>query len=116
MSMVDFVCAEYSAAQAVADKKARKRIVEIGLKKIARETGIDRNTLRLIVRGKAVKPKTLARITDFIERRNRPTKSIARVVHVEKEKYSCRTGMRNVNANGKLQIANGETQGVKYSA
>ncbi len=66
--MVDFVYAEYSPGQTVAGKKVRKRIVEIGIKKIARETGIDRNTLRLIARGKPVKPKTLAQVMGFIEK------------------------------------------------
>lgn len=67
MSIVDFVCKEYSDGKVVADEEIRKRIVEIGLKRIARETGIDRNTLRLIARGEPVKPKTLAQAIEYIK-------------------------------------------------
>jgi hypothetical protein len=67
MSMVDFVCKEYSDGKVVADEETKKRIVEIGLKRIARETGIDRNTVRLITRGEPVKPKTLAQAMEYIK-------------------------------------------------
>jgi DNA-binding Xre family transcriptional regulator len=67
MSMVDFVCKEYNDGKVVADKETRKRIVEIGLKRIARETGIDRNTLRLITRGEPVKSKTLAKLIEYMK-------------------------------------------------
>ena len=68
MSMVDFVCAEYSEGKVVADEETRKRIIEIGIKRITRETGIDRNTIRLITRGEPVKPTTLARVIAVIQR------------------------------------------------
>lgn len=72
LTMVDFVCAEYSEGQAVANNELRKRIARYGLKRIARETGIDRNTLRLIARGKPVKPKTLAQVVGFVEKTSPP--------------------------------------------
>jgi hypothetical protein len=67
MSMLDFVCAEYNDGQVVADKKARKRILRVGLKKISRETKTHRNTVRLIARGEPVKPKTFARVIEFVD-------------------------------------------------
>ena len=45
MSMVDFRCAEYSDGKVVADKETRKRIMEIGIRKVARETGIHTDTV-----------------------------------------------------------------------
>ena len=50
MSMVDFRCAEYSDGKMMADKGTRRRIIETGIKKVARETRIDRNTIRSITR------------------------------------------------------------------
>jgi hypothetical protein len=62
MSMVDFVCKEYSDGKVVADEETRKKIVQLGLKRVARDTGIDRNTVRLITRGEPVKRTTLAQV------------------------------------------------------
>jgi hypothetical protein len=66
LSMVDFRCAEYSDGKVVANKETRDRIVEIGLRKIARETGIDKETVLFISQGKPVKAITLAKIIKFI--------------------------------------------------
>jgi hypothetical protein len=52
--MVDFRCAEYSDGKMMADKETRRRIIETGIKKVARETGIDRNTIRSITRREPV--------------------------------------------------------------
>ncbi len=41
MSMVDFRCTEYSDGKMVADKKLRERIVEIGIRRVARETSVN---------------------------------------------------------------------------
>jgi hypothetical protein len=54
MSMVDFRCAEYSDGKMMADKETRRRIIETGIKEVARETGIDRNTIRSITRREPV--------------------------------------------------------------
>ena len=56
MSMVDFTCAEYSGGKMVADKGTIERILEVGIRRVARNSGVDRKTVALIVRGKAVKP------------------------------------------------------------
>jgi hypothetical protein len=66
LSMVDFKCAEYSDGKTVAAKETRDRIVKIGIRKIARETGIDKETVLFISQGKPVKAITLAKIIKFI--------------------------------------------------
>jgi hypothetical protein len=65
--MVDFVCTEYSDGKVVADQELRKRTAEIGIRKVARQTGIDRNTVRLIMGGEPVKPNTLAEVIEFVQ-------------------------------------------------
>jgi hypothetical protein len=71
-SMVDFRCREYSDGKVVADKDLKKWIVEIGIRKVARETKINRETVALIANGKPVKASTLAKITSFRESRTSP--------------------------------------------
>ena len=66
MSMVDFRCAEYVDGKMKADEEARRRIIEIGIRKIARETGINRETVALVANGKTVKGVTLRKIGDFV--------------------------------------------------
>jgi hypothetical protein len=68
MSMVDFRCREYSDGKAVADKGIRKRIVEMGIRKVARQSKINRETVSLVASGEGVKPNTLARIVQAISR------------------------------------------------
>ncbi len=48
MSLVDFVCAEYQEGKVIADEKTRKQIVEFGIRRLAREIGIDRETVAFI--------------------------------------------------------------------
>jgi len=67
-SMVDFRCAEYRDGKTVADAQTRERIKQIGVRKVARETKINRETVALIADGKPVKPSTLAKIIGFLER------------------------------------------------
>ena len=64
--MVDFRCTEYSDGRIVADKEMRKRIVELGIRKVARETGIHSDTVTLIARGNPVKPITLTKVRRII--------------------------------------------------
>jgi hypothetical protein len=66
MSMVDFVCAEYSDGKMVADDKTRKQIKTIGVRKTARESGVDRETVAIIANGKAVKSSTLAKVMTYL--------------------------------------------------
>jgi hypothetical protein len=64
VSMVDFRCAEYVDGKMKADDETRKRIVEIGIRKVARETGINRETVALVANGKTVKSRTFRKIVD----------------------------------------------------
>jgi hypothetical protein len=62
MSRVDFRCAEYSDGEVVADQETRRRIAEVGIRKVARISGVTRETVALIVQQKRVKPATLAKV------------------------------------------------------
>jgi hypothetical protein len=66
-SMVDFRCREYSDGKVIADKAIRERIVEIGIRKMVRLTGIHSDTVTLIANGKPVKPKTLGKVVGFLQ-------------------------------------------------
>lgn len=97
--MVDFVCAEYRQGQTVANNELRKRIARYGLKRIARETGIDRNILRLIARGKPVKPKTLAQVVGFVEKTALTVRPVhgAAIVGVVRDENRGATGVPHSN-------------------
>ena len=62
-SLVDFRCTEYAGGKVIADPETRNRIVEIGIRTVARRTGINRETVALIANGQKVKASTLARVT-----------------------------------------------------
>jgi hypothetical protein len=66
LSLVDFRCAEYVDGKMKADAATRKRIVEIGIRKVARETGINRETVALVANDGTVKPRTMRKIADFL--------------------------------------------------
>jgi len=49
-----------------ADKGTIERILEVGMRRVARNSGVDRKTVALIAHGKAVKPRTFRKIVKFI--------------------------------------------------
>jgi hypothetical protein len=53
----------------VADQELRRQIGEIGIRKTARATKTDSKTVMLISRGERVKPTTLAKILQFLDKR-----------------------------------------------
>jgi len=65
-SLVDFRCTEYTSVKVVADSEVRKKIIEIGIRKVARESKVDRKTVVLIAKGGRVKAKTLAKVVEFV--------------------------------------------------
>jgi hypothetical protein len=67
-SFIDFQCAEYSDGKAVADQEDREKVLKMGIRKTARETGIDTKTIMLICNGERVKASTLAKLIDFVHR------------------------------------------------
>ena len=71
MDLVDFRCAEFAEGKVIASNEIRKQIVEIGIRKVARETGLHSDTVTLIARGIPVKPSTLQTVIKFFdEKRN----------------------------------------------
>jgi hypothetical protein len=66
-SMVDFRCAEYAEGKVIASETMRKRIVKIGIREVARMTGLDRETVALIAKGEPVKAVTFRRLINVIE-------------------------------------------------
>jgi hypothetical protein len=62
---VDFRCAEYREDKVVADQELIRQILDVGIRRTARSTGIDSKTVMLITRRQAVKPTTLATIMKF---------------------------------------------------
>jgi hypothetical protein len=52
-----------------ADEETRKRIVEIGIRKVARETGINRETVALVANDGTVKPRTKRKLENFLAKR-----------------------------------------------
>ena len=68
ISLVDFRCVEYSDGKAVADVELQERIKRIGIRRVARNTGIHTDTVMLITRGQGVKPSTLAKLVRLLDR------------------------------------------------
>jgi hypothetical protein len=62
VSMVDFLGSEYTDGKIFADNETRERIKEIGIRKIARESNVNRETVSLVADGKPVKPSTLTKV------------------------------------------------------
>jgi hypothetical protein len=59
LSVVDFRCTEYSADKVVADPEVRKKIIEIGIRRITCESRVDRKTVRFIATTAAPAPSLL---------------------------------------------------------
>jgi hypothetical protein len=72
LSIVDFRCTEYGNGKVIADKELQNRIVEMGIRKLARQTGIHSDTITLIAKGTAVKANTLSKVLGFIQGRSNP--------------------------------------------
>jgi len=66
-SMVDFRCTEYTDGKVVADQELRKRIIDVGIREVARESKVNRETVALIAKGSSVKPSTLRQVMETIE-------------------------------------------------
>jgi len=67
ISMVDFVCAEFSEGKVRASEEQRTQITDAGIRKLERETGIDHKTISLITNGEFVRPRTLRAVIKFLE-------------------------------------------------
>jgi hypothetical protein len=59
-------CAKYVGDKVIASDEIRKRIIEIGIRKLARETGLHSDTVTLIARGNSIKPNTLNKVIEAL--------------------------------------------------
>jgi len=60
-------CEELVEGKATTSDEIRKRIVEIGIRKVAREAGLHTDTVTLIARGSPVKASTLQPVVKYIQ-------------------------------------------------
>jgi len=56
------VCIHYDGGRVAANESLIAEISARGLRKTARETGLDRKTIRAVLKGKKVKASTLAKV------------------------------------------------------
>jgi hypothetical protein len=59
---IDDVCIHYDGGRAVANASLIAEITARGLRKTTKETGLDRKTIRAILKRKKVKSSTLAKV------------------------------------------------------
>ena len=59
---IDDVCIHYDGGRVAANEALVAEITARGLRKTTKETGLDRKTIRAILKGKKVKASTLARV------------------------------------------------------
>jgi len=64
---VDYKCRVYSNGKIRADAETRNKISTIGIGKVARESGIDRKTVRFIASGGLVKTKKYRDVTEYLQ-------------------------------------------------
>lgn len=68
LSLVSFECTEYPGGKLVADLETRERIKRIGIRRVAQQTGINRETIALIANGQRVKANTLSQLVTVLDR------------------------------------------------
>jgi hypothetical protein len=67
LSLVEFKTVEYQGSkQVVASDEIKQGILETGIRKVERETGVSHHTLDRILRGGAVRRKTLTKVMKHI--------------------------------------------------
>ena len=58
---------EYSDGKVVADEETRKRIIEIGIRRVARVSGVNRETVALVAGRQPVKASTFAKVINSLK-------------------------------------------------
>jgi predicted transcriptional regulator len=67
LSLVEFTSVEYQQSkQVVAGEDIMRDILRTGIRKLERDTGVSHHTLERILRGEAVRRKTLTKIVNQI--------------------------------------------------
>jgi hypothetical protein len=59
---IDDACIQYDGGRVAANDSLIAEIKELGLRKMTKQTGLDRKTIRAIVKGQKVKAPTLAKL------------------------------------------------------
>jgi hypothetical protein len=59
---IDDMCIRYDGGRVAANKSLVAEIRALGLRKTAKQTGLDRKTIRAILNGKKVKASSLAKV------------------------------------------------------
>ena len=67
---IDYKCRVYSNGKVGADAETRNKISAIGIRTIARESGLDRKTVRWIASGGLVKTKKYQQVAKYLESPN----------------------------------------------
>ncbi len=64
---IDDMCIHYDGGRVAANETLIAEVSERGLRKTTKETGLDRKTIRAILKGKKVKASTLAKVVVGIQ-------------------------------------------------
>jgi predicted transcriptional regulator len=68
LSLVEFTSFEYQQSKhVVADEEIKQDILKAGIRKLERKTGVSHHTLERILRGEAVRRKTLAKVVKQVQ-------------------------------------------------
>ena len=63
----DYKCKIYSSSKVSADPETQKKISIIGIRRVARGSGLDRKTVRLIASGGIVRKKKYQDVTKYLQ-------------------------------------------------
>jgi len=64
---LNYKCRVYSNGRLSADAETRNKISAIGIRKVARESGLDRKTVRLIASGELVRTKKYQDVAKYLQ-------------------------------------------------
>lgn len=65
---IDDACIHYDGGRVAANESLKAEIKKRGLRKATKETGLDRKTIRAILKGQRVRASTLAKVVNELQR------------------------------------------------